>query len=167
MAAFIEESDAFDGAMREKTTAPKIPPRRRRAPQPTSDDDAPAEDAPAVKKSAGWGVEDKNDGPTPVQPAKGRRGGGGGGETTSVTTGLGGAEPAKTETQDDDIMVIPDLEENDEEELILAVAEPGQVHNAALPTNLKLDSGTLPPAQVPAELSLLPRSSCSKSYAGW
>mmetsp|Transcript_30814 Transcript_30814/g.74015 ORF Transcript_30814/g.74015 Transcript_30814/m.74015 type:complete len:208 (-) Transcript_30814:18-641(-) len=153
MAAFIEESDAFDGAMREKATAPKIPPRRRRAPQqPTSDDDAPAEEAPAVKKNAGWGMDGDGDG---AKPSQGRRAAGGA-ESTAITTGINDDGPSKSEPVDDDIMVIPDLEENDEEEMILAVAEPGQVQNASLPTNLKLDDGTLPPSQVEGiDLSLL------------
>mmetsp|Transcript_1048 Transcript_1048/g.2037 ORF Transcript_1048/g.2037 Transcript_1048/m.2037 type:complete len:198 (+) Transcript_1048:150-743(+) len=148
--SFFEESDAFDGAMREKTTAPKIPPRRRRAPQPSSDDDAPAEEAPAVKKNAGWA----DDGPEVAKPAAGRRAGG-----DSETTAIGPVEVSsslKVDAADDDIMVIPDLEENDEDDLIMAVAEPGTINSAVLPTNLKLDDGTLPPSQVEGiDLSLL------------
>jgi len=129
----------FDGAFREREQ-PKVPPRRRRQAAAEEDDNS-AGPEPAVKKQGGWASE----GPVTQQPAMGRRRDGAGTETQAVD-----APAASKVDVDDDIPVIPDLEENDEDDITLTVAEPGSISNSILPTNLKLDTGSLPPPQVRA-----------------
>mmetsp|Transcript_8589 Transcript_8589/g.13554 ORF Transcript_8589/g.13554 Transcript_8589/m.13554 type:complete len:188 (-) Transcript_8589:196-759(-) len=140
--SFFEESGDFDGALREKN-APKVPPRRRRAPVNDEDEQPepqqPAPDAgPQAKKTGGWGTDDGG----VQQPVAGRRA-----ATTTETTGLKPVEVDSTTKEDDDIMVIPDLEENEEDNITMTVADAGAVAAPTLPTNLGLDDASLPPAQ--------------------
>lgn len=130
----------FDGAFRERA-APKVPPRRRRGAS-TAEDDGQGESAePAVKKQGGWA----NEGSVASQGPMGRRRDAGGASTETQSVD---APAASTFDDDDDIPVIPDLEENDEDDITLTVAEPGSISNTKLPTDLKLDTGKLPPPQV-------------------
>jgi hypothetical protein len=132
------ESGDFDGAFRERA-APKLPPRRRRGAGTEEEDQGTTGSAePAVKKTGGW-AEESTQPTTAGRP----RGGSSATETQSVDA------PAASKFEDnDDIPVIPDLEENDEDDITLTVAEPGSISNSVLPTNLKIDTGSLPPPQV-------------------
>ena len=129
-------SNDFDGALRER--GPKIPPRRRRAPAADAESGAEgASESPAQpKKSSGGGWASGADvGTVPVR------------STQPPSTAVGSiAEPGGKE--DDDIMVIPDLEEADDDDMTAAVAEPGAVSGAALPTHLEDEQGQLPASMV-------------------
>eukprot|EP00285_Hemiselmis_virescens_P006778 CAMPEP_0173386476 /NCGR_PEP_ID=MMETSP1356-20130122/9073_1 /TAXON_ID=77927 ORGANISM="Hemiselmis virescens, Strain PCC157" /NCGR_SAMPLE_ID=MMETSP1356 /ASSEMBLY_ACC=CAM_ASM_000847 /LENGTH=124 /DNA_ID=CAMNT_0014342721 /DNA_START=79 /DNA_END=453 /DNA_ORIENTATION=- len=62
----------------------------------------------------------------------------------------------KADDDDGDTLFIPDLEEADEDDMTLLVAEPGVIDNGVLPINLNVDDGQLPSAQVDGlDLSLL------------
>ena len=141
MADMFDEQEGggdFDGAFRERA-APKVPPRRRRGAAAGEDDDSSsAGPEPAVKKTGGWADE----GTVSQQPMGRRR------DAAATETQAVDAPAASKFDDDDDIPVIPDLEENDEDDITLTVAEPGSISNSFLPTNLKLDTGSLPPPQV-------------------
>jgi hypothetical protein len=141
MADMFDEQQSggdFDGAFRERA-APKVPPRRRRGAAAGEDDDSSsAGPEPAVKKTGGWADE----GSVSQQPMGRRR------DAAATETQAVDAPAASKFDDDDDIPVIPDLEENDEDDITLTVAEPGSISNSFLPTNLKLDTGSLPPPQV-------------------
>jgi hypothetical protein len=132
----------FEGAFRERA-APKVPPRRGRRGLAEADDTQGDAPEPTVKKTAVWGDDS---GPAAVaQPAMGRRAS----NKQLVTETQAVDAPAATRVDDDDdIPVIPDLEEHDEDDITMTVAEPGSIMNSVLPTNLKLDTGSLPPPQV-------------------
>ena len=137
------EGGEFDGAFRERA-APKIPPRRRRGAAAAGDESQGETAEPAVKKQGGWADE----GSSAQQPMGRRRDGGGAATETQAVDA-----PASSKfDDDDDIPVIPDLEENDEDDITLTVAEPGSISNVVLPTDLKLDTGKLPPPQVSSKL---------------
>ena len=147
MSMFDEQEGGgdFDGAFRERT-GPKVParpPRRRAAAAAEEDEAGPPE--PAVKKSGGWADEASVTAPAAAPMGRRRDGGGASTETQAVDA----PSAANNFDDDDDIPVIPDLEENDEDDITLTVAEPGSISNAVLPTNLKIDTGSLPPPQVP------------------
>ena len=143
--SMFEESGDFDGALREKS-APRIPPRRRRGQNQNEEASEVQEDGvagltPAVKKNAGWSDET----PSTGSVASGRR---------AVTSTEGETPTAAIEVSStpaaekfEDLLEIPDLEEQDQSEQA-SVAEPGFVETIALPTDLSLDEGALPPAQV-------------------
>lgn len=142
MADMFDEQQSggdFDGAFRERA-APKVPPRRRRGAAAAGEDDdsSSAGPEPAVKKTGGWADE----GSVSQQPMGRRR------DAAATETQAVDAPAASKFDDDDDIPVIPDLEENDEDDITLTVAEPGSISNSFLPTNLKLDTGSLPPPQV-------------------
>ena len=142
MADMFDEQQSggdFDGAFRERA-APKVPPRRRRGAAAGEDDDSSsAGPEPAVKKTGGWADE----GSVSQQPMGRRRD-----AAATETQAVDAPAASKVDDDDDDIPVIPDLEENDEDDITLTVAEPGSISNSFLPTNLKLDTGSLPPPQV-------------------
>ena len=142
----FEESGDFDGALREKASAPRIPPRRRRGQNQTEDTSEVQEDGavaqPAVKKNAGWSDEAA---PPSGAGGLGRRAGAATeGETPTAAIEVSSAPAAE---KFEDLLEIPDLEESDQSEQP-SVAEPGFVETVALPTDLSLDEGALPPAQV-------------------
>ena len=144
----FEESGDFDGALREKASAPRIPARRRRG-QNQSEDTSEAQDegaggaTPAVKKNAGWSDE------APAAPSgavgSGRRAGGvAEGDAPTAAIEVSSVPVAE---KFEDLLEIPDLEESDLSDQP-SVAEPGFVETLALPTDLSLDEGALPPVQV-------------------
>ena len=140
---FEEGGGEFDGAFRERA-GPKVPPRRRRqaAAAEAEDNDSDVGKPGPPLKSGGWADESA---PISQQPMGRRRDGGG---TATETTSAEEAPSASKFDDDDDIPVIPDLEENDDDDITLTVAEPGSISNSILLTNLKLDTGSLPPPQV-------------------
>jgi hypothetical protein len=143
--SMFEESGDFDGALREKASAPRIPPRRRRGQSSTEEASEVQEESsaptPAVKKNSGWSDE----APATSSVTSGRR---------AVTSTEGDTPTAAIEVSSaptaekfEDLLEIPDLDEQDQSEQA-SVAEPGYVETVALPTDLSLDEGALPPSQV-------------------
>ena len=137
MAQFESSDSGFDGALR--APEPKVPPRRRRAPAADNESEgtdgaAATNSPPAPKKSVGGGWANVDSVAAPAAS---------GGESTAI-----GSMNAASGKEDEDIMMIPDLEEADEDDITMAVAEPGAVTGAALPTNLTDEQGLLPPSMV-------------------
>lgn len=135
--ALFDEGGGFEGAL--ATKEPKVPPRRRRAPAADNESEAAGGEGatnspPAPKKSVGGGWANVDSAAAPAAS---------GGESTAI-----GSMKEPSGKGDEDIMAIPDLEEADEDDITMAVAEPGAVTGAALPTNLADEQGLLPPSMV-------------------
>mmetsp|Transcript_57516 Transcript_57516/g.136828 ORF Transcript_57516/g.136828 Transcript_57516/m.136828 type:complete len:184 (-) Transcript_57516:983-1534(-) len=143
--ALFDEGGGFEGAL--ATKEPKVPPRRRRAPAADNESEAAGGEGatnspPAPKKSVGGGWANVDSAAAPAAS---------GGESTAI-----GSMKEPSGKGDEDIMAIPDLEEADEDDITMAVAEPGAVTGAALPTNLADEQGLLPPSMADGiDLSLL------------
>uniref|UniRef100_A0A7S1DFL6 Intraflagellar transport protein 43 n=2 Tax=Hemiselmis andersenii TaxID=464988 RepID=A0A7S1DFL6_HEMAN len=148
--AFIDETGNLEGALREKPRVPVRGRNRRQAQQDDEDVGVSSGNSPGAKppKQGGWGADD---GAGEARAAQaGRRA-----ENTTAISGMN--DDGKRQDDDDgDTLVIPDLEEADEDDMTLLVAEPGMIDQGALPINLHLDDGQLPSSQVDGlDLSLL------------
>mmetsp|Transcript_663 Transcript_663/g.1242 ORF Transcript_663/g.1242 Transcript_663/m.1242 type:complete len:224 (+) Transcript_663:3-674(+) len=147
---FEEDEGEFDGALREKSGRPAMR-RRRRDKEVVEDDDGPPPEE-MTKKTGGWGMG--GDTGAAAAAKHGRRQGG------STTQGVTEFSP-DTDTapaprgqrqieDDDDVPVIPDLEEVEEEDITRQVADAPVARPVGLPTDSDLDKGKgqLPPANV-------------------
>uniref|UniRef100_A0A7S0HTG7 Intraflagellar transport protein 43 homolog n=1 Tax=Hanusia phi TaxID=3032 RepID=A0A7S0HTG7_9CRYP len=142
--SFMEESGEFDGALREKNV-PKPPPRRRRQPQEGDSQSEQSSTSEVLPKQTGWSATSE------APPVAGRRRG----EDTPATE-VNSNIIATNGGEDDDILIIPDLEGEHEDDISTVVAEPGLVGSESLPTSFKDEDEKLPPALVNGiDLSLL------------